>query len=75
MADLDRLDYLKRADALSAGVARRSLAQVPDLGLKAGFGPQFVAELGLDLIPDLRELFVAAQFAAGDRGDDLFVDA
>ena len=40
---------------------------------QARFGPRLVAELGLDLIPDLRQLFVAAQFAARDRGHDLFV--
>ena len=40
---------------------------------QAGFGARFVAELGLDLIPDLRQLLVAAQFAAGDGGHDLFV--
>ena len=39
----------------------------PDLG--AGL----VAELGLDLVPDLGELLVAAQLLAGDVGDDLFV--
>ncbi len=40
---------------------------------EAGLGPRFVAELGLDLVPDLRQLLVAAQFAAGDGGHDLFV--
>ena len=38
-----------------------------------GFRPLFVAEFGLDLIPDLRELLVAAQFAARNHGHDLFV--
>ena len=51
------------------GVLHEELAYAQE----AGFGPRFVAELGLDLIPDLRELFIAAQFAAGDRGHDLFV--
>ena len=40
---------------------------------QAGFGPGLVAELGLDLIPDLRQLLVAAQFAARDGGHDFFV--
>ena len=29
--------------------------------------PRLIAKLGLDLIPDLRQLFIAAQFAARDR--------
>ena len=40
---------------------------------QAGFGPRLIAELRLDLIPDLRQLLVAAQFAARDDGHDLFV--
>ena len=40
---------------------------------QARFGPRLVAELGLNLVPDLRQLLVAAQFAARDRGHDLFV--
>ena len=40
---------------------------------QAGLGPRLVAELGLNLVPDLRQLLVAAQFAAGDGGHDLFV--
>ncbi len=39
----------------------------PDLG------PRLVAKLGLDLVPDLRQLLVAAQLAAGDGGHHLFV--
>ena len=35
--------------------------------------PRLIAELGLDLIPDLRQLLVAAQLAARDDGHDLFV--
>ena len=35
--------------------------------------PRLIAELGLDLVPDLRQLLVAAQFAARDGGHDLFV--
>ena len=37
------------------------------------FGAGLVAELGLDLVPDLRKLLVAAQLFAGDIGHDLFV--
>ena len=40
---------------------------------QAGLGPGLVAKLGLNLIPDLRKLLVAAQFLAGDLGHDLFV--
>jgi len=40
---------------------------------ETGLWPQFIAELGLDLIPDLRELLVAPQLAACDRGHDLFM--
>ena len=40
---------------------------------QTGFGARLVAEFGLDLIPDLRQLFVAAQFAARDGGHDFFV--
>ena len=34
---------------------------------------RLVAKLGLNLVPDLRKLLVAAQFLAGDIGHDLFV--
>ena len=37
------------------------------------FGPGFVAKLGLDLIPDLRQLLVTAQFFARDVGHDFFM--
>ena len=37
------------------------------------FGARLVAEFGLNLIPDLRQLFVAAQLAAGDHCHDFFV--
>ncbi len=40
---------------------------------ETGFGPWFVAELGLDLVPDLGELLVGAELVAGDGGHDLFV--
>src|ERR1019366_4436715 len=36
-------------------------------------GPRLVAKLGLNLIPDLRQLLVATQFAPGDGGHDLFM--
>ncbi len=39
----------------------------------AGFGSRLIAKLGLNLIPDLGKLLVAAQFAAGDGGHDFFV--
>jgi hypothetical protein len=37
------------------------------------FGTRFIAELGLDLVPDLRKLFVTAQLAARDRGHHFLV--
>ena len=37
-----------------------------------GLGPRLVTELGLDLVPDLRQLLVAPQLAAGEEGDNLF---
>ncbi len=40
---------------------------------EAGLWPWFIAKLGLDLVPDLRQLLVAAQFAARNGGHDLFV--
>ncbi len=40
---------------------------------ETGLGARFVAEFGLDLVPDLGELLVAAQLAARDGGHDLFV--
>ena len=40
---------------------------------KPGFGPRLVAELGLNLVPDLRQLLVAAQLAARDGRHHLFV--
>ncbi len=36
-------------------------------------GPRLVAELGLDLVPDLRELAVAAHLRPGQHGEDLLV--
>ena len=40
---------------------------------QAGFRPRLIAELGLNLIPDLRQLLVAAQFAARNGGHHFFV--
>ena len=40
---------------------------------KPGLRPRLIAKLGLNLIPDLRQLLVAAQFFARDIGHDLFV--
>ena len=36
-------------------------------------GARLVAKLGLDLVPDLRKLFVTAQLAPGDGGHHLFM--
>ncbi len=46
--------------------------ELPD-AKEAGLGARLVAELGLNLVPDLGELLVAAKLLAGDVGDDLFV--
>ena len=56
-------------DVEGVGVLHDELADAQE----AGPGARFVAELGLDLVPDLRELFVAAELVAGDGGHDLFV--
>ncbi len=56
-------------DVEGVGVLHDELADAEEAGLGAGL----VAELGLDLIPDLGELFVAAELLAGDVGHDLFV--
>ena len=40
---------------------------------QARLGTRLVAELGLNLIPDLRQLLVAAQLLARDVGHDFFV--
>ena len=40
---------------------------------QACLGARLVAELGLDLVPDLRQLLVAAQLVAGNGGHHLFV--
>ena len=40
---------------------------------QAGFRPRLIAELGLNLVPDLGKLFIAAQLFAGNIGHDLFV--
>ena len=40
---------------------------------QAGPRPRLVAELGLNLVPDLGKLLVAAQFLARDVGHDFLV--
>ncbi len=56
-------------DVEGVGVLHDELAHAQ----QARLGARLVAKLGLDLVPDLRQLLVAAQFAAGDGGHDLFV--
>ncbi len=56
-------------DVEGVGVLHDELADAEEAGLGAGL----VAELGLDLVPDLGELLVAAELVAGDGGHDLFV--
>src|SRR6266851_5730997 len=56
-------------DVKRVGVLHEELTDAQE----AGLGARLVAELRLDLVPDLRELFVAAKLLAGDVGDDLFV--
>ena len=40
---------------------------------QARLRPGFVAEFGLNLVPDLRQLLVAAQFLSGNVGHDFFM--
>ncbi len=56
-------------DIEGVGVLHDELADAEE----AGFGAGLVAELGLDLIPDLGELLVAAELVASDGGHDFFV--
>ena len=56
-------------DIEGVGVLHEELADAQEAGFWAGL----VAELGLDLIPDLGELLVAAELVAGNGGHDLFV--
>ena len=51
------------------GVLHRELADSQQAGLRAGL----VAELGLDLVPDLGQLAIAPQLVAGQQGEDLLV--
>src|ERR1043166_2311005 len=69
-------------EGLAVGFVQPRRSQVEGIGIlhdelphaeQAALGTKLVAELGLDLIPDLRELLVAAQFATGDACHDLFV--
>ncbi len=56
-------------DVEGVGVLHEELSDAQE----ASFGARLIAELGLDLVPDLGQLLVAAEFLAGDVGDDLFV--
>ena len=71
-----RLIVLLVADVESGGVeverVRVLHGELPR-AQQTGLGAGLVAELRLDLIPDLRQLLVAAQFAAGDFRHDLFL--
>ncbi len=58
-----------RVEVEGVAVLHEELADAEE----AGFGTGLVAELGLDLVPDLGELLVGADFVAGDGGHDLFV--
>ena len=51
------------------GVLHQELARPED----AGSRPRLVALLGLDLVPDLRQVPVRAELLGGDPGDDLLV--
>ena len=53
----------RRVDVEGIAVLHDELAHAQQSRL----GPRLVAKLGLDLVPDLRQLLVAAQFAARDR--------
>ena len=56
-------------DVEGVAVLHEELAYAQQAGFRAGL----VAELGLDLIPDLRQLLVGTQLVARDGGHDLFV--
>ena len=56
-------------DVEGVGVLHGELAHAE----QAALGARLIAELGLDLVPDLRKLLVAAQLVARDGGHDLFV--
>ena len=59
----------RRVNVEGVAVLHEELADAEQAGLGAGL----VAELGLDLVPDLRELLVGADLVAGEGGHDLFV--
>ena len=56
-------------DIEGVGILHEELADAKEAGLGAGL----VAKLGLNLVPDLGQLLVAAELVAGDGGHDLFV--
>ena len=56
-------------DVEGVGVLHDELAHAE----QAGLGARLVAELGLNLVPDLRQLLVTAELIARDGGHDLFV--
>ncbi len=58
----------RRVHVEAVRVLHRELADAKQTGLRACF----VAELGLDLVPQLRELLVGSELR-GDSGEDLFV--
>ena len=75
-------DAAVRVVVLVVGDVQPGLVQVEGVGIlheelahaqQAGLGARLVAKLGLDLVPDLGKLLVAAQLAAGDGGHHLFV--
>jgi hypothetical protein len=53
----------------AVAILHEELADAQEASLGAGL----VAELGLDLVPDLGELLVGTDFGAGDGGHDLLV--
>src|SRR5438270_5921706 len=55
-------------DVEGIGVLHKELAHPQ----QACFWPRLVTKFGLNLVPDLRQLLVAAQFFAGNLGHDLF---
>src|SRR5450756_2741941 len=61
--------YKRQADVEAVRILHDELAGAQH----AALGPRLVTLLGLDVVPELRQLLVAVHLARGQPGDDLFV--
>ena len=77
-----REDAVVGDDVLAVALLQRLVADVEAVGVlhdelaraqHAALGARLVALLGLDVVPELRQLLVAVHLARGQPGDDLFV--